>query len=322
MASQGDDTGEGGLTAAERRRLGEIRDAGSLADLRRRLDVASPHDAYFDAKAAWRTLRGRELATGSDDTERATGIPGTSVVVDGHTFHVHGITHADTDAERSFLRPAVERWLADGETVYCEQGIRGMYFEDLDGVCTTDDYRWALEQCRSLDGDSHLDVDTPNFDSLVEDVTGLASQFRDAAFSLIESGGEVYGDRVQDALGAVATTFFRSHEDFATGDDFESFVRNRRAATDPGANLAALQRYYERVFLPQPLEREWLRRHDPELEVVTHARNERLADYAVYHNADAEAVHLIVGAAHGPGVRYYLEAHRDGRRSVDDFTVV
>jgi len=320
MASQGDDSGEGGLGAADRRRLAEIRGADSLASLQSSLDAATPHDAYFEAKSAWWDLRGRELDATNDDTERETGVPGTTVVVDGHAFHVHGITHADTDAERSFLRAAVERWLADGETVYCEQGIRGMYFDDL-AVCATDDYRWAVEQCRALDGESHLDGDQP-FDSFVEDVTGLASQFQEAAFSLIDAGSDVYGDRVQDALGTVATTFFRSHEDFATGDDFESFVRNREAATDPRANLAALQRYYERLFLPQPLEREWLRRHDPELELVTHARNARLADYAVYHNDTAEAVHLIVGAAHGPGVRYYLDAHRDGRRSVDEFTVV
>jgi len=161
MASQGDDSGEGGLGAADRRRLAEIRGADSLASLQSSLAAATPHDAYFEAKSAWWDLRGRELDATNDDTERETGVPGTTVVVDGHAFHVHGITHADTDAERSFLRAAVERWLADGETVYCEQGIRGMYFDDL-AVCATDDYRWAVEQCRALDGDQP-------FDSFVEE---------------------------------------------------------------------------------------------------------------------------------------------------------
>ncbi len=321
MASQGDDSEAAGLAAADRRRLGEIRAASSLADLQELTGAASPHDAYFAAKATWRDLRGRELDAAGDDTERTTGVPGTTTVVGGHTFHVHGITHADTDAEREFLRPAVRRWREAGETVYCEQGVRDMYFADVDGVCVTDDYRWALERCRELDVETHLDLEGRDFDSLVEDVTGLASQFRDAVFSVIDSGSDVYGDRVGDALGAVATTFLRSHEDFATGDDFEAFSLNRAAAENPAAELTALQRYYERAFLPQPLEREWLRRHDPELEIVTHARNGRLADYAVYHNDDVETVHLIVGAAHGPGVRHYLEAHRDGHRNVDEFTV-
>ncbi|MEF8774370.1 MAG: hypothetical protein V5A37_06600, partial [Halobacteriales archaeon] len=79
---------------------------------------------------------------------------------------------------------------------------------------------------------------------------------------------------------------------------------------------------YETAFLPPPIEREWLRRHDPELELVTHARSERQADYAVYHNDDAREVHLVVGAAHQPGVTYYLERHRDGHRSASEFEPV
>ena len=46
-----------------------------------------------------------------------------------------------------------------------------------------------------------------------------------------------------------------------------------------------------------------------------------MADYAVSHHGDADAVHLVVGAAHGPGVAYYLRRHRDGERTVEAFTV-
>jgi hypothetical protein len=107
----------------------------------------------------------------------------------------------------------------------------------------------------------------------------------------------------------------------ATGEDFASFVLARRAAENP-ERLGALQRYYETAFLPQPVEREWLRRHDPELEAVSHARNERMADYVVFHADGEETVHLIVGAAHQPGVVYYLERHRDGLRDVEGFDLV
>ena len=69
-----------------------------------------------------------------------------------------------------------------------------------------------------------------------------------------------------------------------------------------------------------PLEREWLRRHDPELEVVSHGRSERMADYAVAEGGDA--VPLVVGAAHQPGIVYYLERHRDGGRQLEGFEVV
>ena len=37
--------------------------------------------------------------------------------------------------------------------------------------------------------------------------------------------------------------------------------------------------------------------------------------------SDADAVRLVVGAAHGPGVPYYLRRHCDGERSVETFTV-
>jgi hypothetical protein len=106
----------------------------------------------------------------------------------------------------------------------------------------------------------------------------------------------------------------------ATGDDYEAFQKNRAASRNPD-RLVDLQRYYETTFLPQPIEREWLRRHDRELEILTHARNERMAEYLVYH-ADEDPVHAIVGAAHQPGVRYYLEAIRDGRHTLSDFEPV
>jgi hypothetical protein len=316
MASDADESVGETLTVTERQRLDDIRSAETLAALQSVTETGSLHDAYFAAKETWDSLRGREL----DAAPGGTGtVPGATVVVDGHAFQVHGVTHADTDAERSFLRTAVRDWIDDGAVVYCEQGIRPMYFGDVGGVCAMDDYRWATQQCRTFDDRRSGGFDRSEFGTVLEDVTGLAARFRESAFSLIDAGSDVYGEDVEDALGEVASAFLQDHEGVATGEDFESFKRSQAAARDPATHLRGLQCHYERTFLPQPLEREWLRRHDPELELVTHARNERMADYAVYHNDVAEEIHLIVGAAHGPGVRYYLEAHRDGRRHVDEF---
>jgi hypothetical protein len=302
--------GPGGLTPAGRERLAALRSARSLGDLVDRTGASDEHGAYFEAKAEWRDLRGRELAaaTGSE------GLPGARVVVDGRTFRVHGITHAGTAAERSVLREHAVEWLDADAAVYCEQGVRSMYFEDFPAVGAMDDYRWAMAECRRLGIDSHVeDLSVEEFDGLAEQVDSLAATFREAAFSLARAGGDVYGERFGAALGDVAGAFFASHEDAATAEDFRSFVLSRRAARDPGL-LDDLQRYYERSFLPQPVEREWLRRHDHELEVMTHARNERMADYALDHAGAEPAVHLVVGAAHQPGIRYYLAAVRDGRR--------
>ncbi|WP_255195326.1 hypothetical protein [Halorarius litoreus] len=308
---------DAGLDAAGRRRLAAIRAAESLAALASVVDAADEHEAYFTAKREWRDLRGRELAV----LPRRPGLPGSCVVVDGHTFCAHGVTHAATDAERTFLREHVTRAVDAGATVYCEQGIRRMYFDDLPAVCEMDDYRWAMQRCAELDVDSHVGDLLDGFDGLADQVDSLAARFQTAVFSLVDSGREVYGEEFARALGDVASSFLTSHAGLAVGDEFASFRLSRAAAEDP-ARLRDLQHYYERAFLPQPLEREWLRRHDPELELVTHARNERMADYAVYHNDDAERVHLVVGAAHQPGVRYYLERFRDGDRELSGFEPV
>jgi hypothetical protein len=298
------------LTDAERRRLDALRNADSLAALVALTDAADAHDAYFAAKREWRRLRGRELAA----EPSTAGIPGTRVPVGDTTFHVHGVTHADTGAEREFLRDHVTDALAADAGVYCEQGIRPMYFDDLADVCAMDDYRWAMARCRELGEASAVGA----LNSVVADVTDFADEFRETAFSLVEAGSDLYGDEVEAVLGDLATSFLTGHADAATGSDFESFALSRAAAADP-SRLPDLQRYYRREFLPQPVEREWLRRHDRELEVVTHARNERMADYAVYHNDAADAVHLIVGAAHQPGVAYYLREHAAGDRTLDGF---
>ncbi len=305
------------LAPAERERLAELRGAESLSELVALTDADDEHGAYVAAKAEWEDLRGRELDA-APEPDPAEDIPGNTVTVDGQRVHVHGVTHADTTAEREYLRRHVESYVEAGVAVYCEQGIRPMYFADVADVCAMDDYRWALRECEKLDGDSHVaDIVDPEFDSLVESVDTLSSRFREAAFSLVESGTDVYGEAFGETLGDVASALFTSHEQLATGKDFEAFRLSQAATTDPG-RLVDLQRYYERRFLPQPVEREWLRRHDPELELVTHARNERLADYALYHTTSADT-HLIVGAAHQPGVTYYLGRHRDGHRDLEGF---
>ncbi|WP_336036469.1 hypothetical protein [Halobacterium yunchengense] len=307
-------TGGDPLSPAERAEYAALRGAESLADLVAVTGAADEHDAYFAAKDAHRDLAARAgRGPGS-----AGGLPGRRVVLDGADFWVHGVTHADTDAERDFLRDHVHRILDGDAVVYAEQGVRPMYFRDVDGVCAMDDYAWATRRCAAMDCDSHVDLPDGAFEGVREDVASLAARFREAAFSLVDAGSSVYGEAFEAALGDLATSFLTSHEDAATGRDFASFKRSARAARDP-SRLAALQAYYERAFLPQPVEREWLRRHDPELEVVTHARNERMADYAVYHHDSAASVHLVVGAAHQPGVAYYLREHAAGDRSADGF---
>ncbi len=290
--------------------LARIRNAADLAELAVLYGLESHHEAYYRAKREWET----RVAKQQEAAPRPAGLPGARVAVDGQQFTVHGITHAGTPEERQHLQDQVAGFLDAGASVYCEQGIRSLYFAEFDDVGEMDDYRWAMDQCASLDVESHLDrLPESALDDLMEDVTSVASTFRDAAFSLIESGSSVYGEEFEQALGDIAAEFVTDHADLGTGESYEAFSLNREASRNP-ARLIDLQRYYERTFLPQPLEREWLRHHDPELEIVTHARNERMADYTVYHSDSAEQVHLIVGAAHQPGVSYYLEQYQAGRQ--------
>lgn len=309
----------GGLDVSASRGEGvvdAVRSAESLSELADVLDADSEHDAYFEAKRIWREHTDGWFGSsyGGGDT-----LPGDRVVVDGHDFHVHGVTHSGTDEEREFLREQVSRFHDDGATVYCEQGIRPLYFEDYPGACEMDDYTWSVEKLKELGvEDPALETPPSEFEGVAENIDGLKSRLRDSVFALVKSGSAVYGDRFTDALGDVVSGFLTSHVDASRGDDFESYRMTREVARNP-ERLGELQAYYRRNLLPQPLESDWMRKHDPEIEVFTHARNERMADYAVYHNEDDEEVHLIVGAAHQPGVVYYLEQHRDGERTVEDF---
>ncbi len=310
-----DDGSQRALTDAQRNRLAAFRATTSLAELAELVGADSEHEAYFRGKAEWAELRRIELAV---EHER-DGLPGTAVTVDGREFVVHGITHADTAAEREYVR-TFESGLDDSRaTVYCEQGIRSMYFEDRPAVCEMDDYRWARATCRELEGESHLDLPPAReFGGLLEEVDTMARTFRNTVFSFIEQYGGSEESAVRATLGAIASSFLTSHEDLATGTEYEAFRKTRDAASDPSL-LRTLQNYYRRVFLPQPLEREWLRRHDPELEIMTHARNQRMAEYAVLETGDYPAVHLLVGAAHQPGIAYYLRRIRDGEHSPAGF---
>lgn len=325
MPSRSGNGSDAALSRAERARLDALRSTESLADLARVTGADTEHGAYFAAKREWRDLREKELA----ERDPSAGFPGECVVVDGREFCIHGITHADTPEERAFVREHVAAFLDAGATVYCEQGIRPMYFHDFPGVFEMDDYRWAMDRCQDLGIDSHVDdVPPAEFDGVAEDIDAVAAQFRNAVFELIESGTDVYGEAFAAALGDVASDFLMSHENMATGEAFEAFTMTRRAAEDP-SKLRDLQHYYAKTFLPQPLEREWLQRHDREIEIVTHARNERMAEYVLYHadegdgtGDDPATVHVVVGAAHQPGVVYYLEQFRDGERELDGFEPV
>lgn len=315
------DIGEAGavLSDAERQRLQSLEGATSLADLTDLTGEPDEHEAYVAAKEEWKRLRERD----PDVVPDLDGLPGYRVWIDGRAFWVHGITHAGTDAERSVVREHAADYLDRGAGVYCEQGIRPMYLQDVEDACAMDDYRWAMRACMTESEGAPLPVIDDAFESgaldgLGDDVDDVRSKLREVAFAILESRGDAFGDGVKRRIGDLLATFLTSHEALGTAEDFTSHSLSSRAAEDP-ALLADLQRYYATVFLPQPIEREWLRRHDPNLERATHARNERMADYAVYHVDEVEEVHLLVGAAHQPGVRYYLERYRDGERDADGF---
>ncbi|MFC7072559.1 hypothetical protein ACFQJ7_13980 [Halovenus rubra] len=314
--------GGGSLTGKERTWLDAVRNADTLDALTSIIDTVSEHDAYLKAKERWKILHRREI-DGPKSTEST--IPGTRVAVDGRPVFVHGVTHADTQKERCFLRKHITNYLDNGAAVYCEQGIRPMYFADMDDVCQVDDYRWAMHHCREQNIDSHIPGEINREfaadERLGADLRSVASEFRERTFTLIDAGKNMYGDRFTAALGDIASGFLTSHEELATGEDFVSFQLSQQAAANP-SQLVELQQYYETVFLPQPLEREWLRRHDPELELFTHARNERIVAYVLYNAPEDTPVHIITGAAHQPGISYYLQAYRDGEWTIRPFETV
>lgn len=293
---------------ADRDVIAAIRNTESLADLQELLETSSKHGAYLRGKKVWTAAR----RVRQPPSPQPSGLPGDRVQIDDQNFYIHGVTHVGTDEERTFLRDRISKILEGDATVYCEQGIRPLYFENFPQVSEMDDYRWATADRPSA---VNYSPSAPDFNGIREDIDSLASRLRDTVFELVAAGESVYGDRVTRGVGGALSAVFGSQKQLATGDDFESF-RLRRCAVENPQRLIELQQYYDRVFLPQPLEREWLRRHDPRLEKVSHARNERMADYAIHHDDTDKDVHLIVGAAHGPGIRYYLRAYRDNRHTL------
>lgn len=301
------------VRVGQRSRL-DLRRTRSLTELAELTGARSEREAYIRAKREWSALY--------DSTERvlsSVGIPGDRVEIGGVEFHVHGVTHADTTAEREYLREHVSDYLDRDATVFCEQGLRPMYFDGMD-VEEMDDYQWATQQMPVADRQSNSQ-DIPQFAALDAGVDALRSTVRKRAFSLLDSAGTRWFSSGTAALGRILSGCLQRPEDAATGTTFEGFQKSRTAAREP-ARLDALQDYYWQTLLHSPIEREWLRRHDPHLELVTHARNERMADYAVYHNTGPGTVHLVVGAAHQPGIVYYLKRHRDGQRSLDQFDLL
>ncbi|MEF8936566.1 hypothetical protein [Halobacteriaceae bacterium SHR40] len=290
-----------------------IQEAQQLSDLSETFGIGSIHEIYFSAKEIWQSVL-RERQRNRTD---ASGLAGTTVDIDGQTFHVHGITHVGTEPEAEYLREYVTEYLRSNGSVYCEQGIRSMYFEDFPEVCEMDDYLWAMDRCEGVETASHVDRRSSS-EPVFEETAPVTGEFRDATFSLIDSGSTMYGEKFEQTLGDIAASFLTDHADIGVGKSYEAFQLRAEASRNP-ERLVDLQEYYERTFLPQPLEREWLRYHDPELELMSHARNERMAEYAMYHNQNAENVHLVVGAAHQPGVVYYLEQYRDGRELPAEF---
>lgn len=291
-----------------------IRNTETLADLAAVVGAESEEEGYFRAKQIWESAIAQRQA-GESPPE---GLPGTTVTVDGHSMHVHGVTHAGSTPERESLREYVTRFLDRGAVVYCEQGIRSMYFEEMAGVCEMDDYLWATAACEDLDKASEFDAFHAGVESVSMDLGEFVTEFRERMFSMIDAGSAMYGEQFERTLGAIAADLFADHTDRAVGNSYEAFRLSREASEDP-SKLHALQQYYERTFLPQPLEREWLRRHDPELELFSHARNERMAEYIRYHNETVEEVHVIVGAAHQHGVAYYLDQFEAGDLDQTEF---
>jgi hypothetical protein len=95
------------LSTTERKWIESVRSTDTLADLVRITSADSEHEAYIEAKQVWFDLVEKE----SSPILRVGGLPGDRVRIDGRTYWIHGVTHADTDAEREYLRKHVFEFL-------------------------------------------------------------------------------------------------------------------------------------------------------------------------------------------------------------------
>ena len=67
-----------------------IRNSETLAELAAVVGADSEEGGYFRAKQIWESA----IAQRQEGESPPEGLPGTTVTVEGHSIHVHGVTHA------------------------------------------------------------------------------------------------------------------------------------------------------------------------------------------------------------------------------------
>ncbi|MFB6283130.1 MAG: hypothetical protein ABEK59_04245 [Halobacteria archaeon] len=298
---------------SDRLLIKNLKAARSIKDLQEITGIHGPQRAYVKAKKEWHRLHGNGRESYGKEIEDG-GIPGKKIEVGKTTYKIHGITHSGTEEERKFLKEHVAEMIDKDHDVYTEQGIRRMYFQDLDDVQEMDDYSWASKELRRRRNAEPENSDSSGSKLRIEN---LRSGLMRTAFKVITTGEKIYGRRIKRTMGGIASDFLTRPSNMGTGEDFISFTLNRKASRNP-EKLEKLQNHYERTFLPQPVEREWLRNQSEVLELYTHSRNERITDYVLDVVGDPwkndATVHVIAGAAHQPGILYYLNDYRHGFR--------
>lgn len=298
-------------------RIRRYREAEDLEDLEEITGEESKEEAYFEAKSEWYELMEEYLGEHSNTDDRR--LPGDIVEFDvehdrypkDKKFHIHGISHTGRNEEKNFLQSVTEEFVEEGNQVYCEQGFLQMYFKELTEVEEIDDYSWMMSEASEMsEGEA--------FEGLSESEK-ILDGIQNFLFSLIAEGGDFYGQEIEDTIGEGVTPFLTTKEEKAVGEGFESFVRTDDASKNP-KRVIELQNYYKKVLLPVNLERKWLKKHNPELDLLTHARSERIADYVIHDviNVECNEVRIIVGAAHQCGVAHYLNQYRKNEKSIEE----
>jgi hypothetical protein len=193
---------------------------------------------------------------------------------------IHGIVHGGrivarvSPAVRKELRERIAELRRRGCAVIVEQGLKDLLFRGL-GVEEMDDFTYTLRKWPNQMWAAILKFSGRALVSpiLIPPTLRLAERMED------KSGGREWG---------VAAAIRRALTDIRWLEDLD--------------NAAGAAR------LPEPLEREFLVKHNPSEAAILSFRSERMADclFEASSRTGSRAIHAVVGAGHAPAMEYYL----------------
>ena len=238
------------------------------------LDLSSTCDQAFHD---W-YLHNRRKGLGAD------GFPATTVMVNGVQYHIHGISHDEqiNDTVRKYIRGELERYLSLEHVVLMEQGVSSLIFRGY------------------IDNDPRLEITFVDLPVVEMDDQSWAKKVDHKGVRRFREKAKMWRPPTTDYdvedIGCEVCNHIQA-------DSVDTYNRSMGDQTC----LADLQNYVFSTHLPEQLHRQYLELFYPEEALMVSGRSRRMAEFASQYETRSREIDMVVGAAHQPGIAYYLQ---------------